>query len=87
MHGDKQQAAGPAGIRSDAADLEHISIDEVLAQFAVQPDRGLSSTEAGQRLEKYGPNALIEKETSFLTRLLGHFMGPVFNRSLLEHRP
>ena len=44
---------------------------------AAQPERGLSSTEAGQRLAKYGPNALVEKEVSIVSKILGHFSGPI----------
>jgi H+-transporting ATPase len=77
MPGDTQQSAQTADTRSDTLDLEHIPVDKVLAHFAVQPDNGLSSAEATQRLAKYGPNALVEKETGFVAKLLGHFTGPI----------
>src|SRR6516164_3207957 len=75
-------ALQPAALSStakpdDAVDLEKMPVDEVLEQLAVKPDRGLSSAEAQQRLAKYGPNALIEKEESLLRKILGHFMGPI----------
>ncbi len=41
------------------------------------PGQGLSSDEAAQRLEQYGPNALEEKQVSVLRRLLGYFWGPI----------
>ena len=58
------------------ADLEKIPVDQVLAKLGVQAERGLSSTEAQQRLGHYGPNALVEKEESLPAKILGHFMGP-----------
>jgi H+-transporting ATPase len=38
---------------------------------------GLSSAEAAQRLEQYGPNALEEKKVSTVRLLLGYFWGPI----------
>ncbi|NIA01326.1 MAG: plasma-membrane proton-efflux P-type ATPase [Planctomycetia bacterium] len=38
---------------------------------------GLSSEQAAERLQQYGPNALQEKKTSPLLRLLGYFWGPI----------
>jgi H+-transporting ATPase len=49
----------------------------VLAKLTVQPGRGLSSSEAQQRLATYGPNALVEKEESLAARVLGYFTGPI----------
>ena len=43
----------------------------------VSPAQGLSSTQAAERLQRYGPNALEEKKTSPLLRLLGYFWGPI----------
>ena len=59
-----------------AIDLEKLPVEKVLAQLAVKPEQGLSSAEARQRLAKYGPNALVEKEVSLLRKILGHFTGP-----------
>src|SRR6516164_6670746 len=57
-------------------DLEKMPVERVLAQLAVKPEQGLSSAEARQRLAKYGPNALVEKEVSLLRKIVGHFTGP-----------
>ncbi len=38
---------------------------------------GLTSAEAAERLQKYGPNALEEKKVSPLLKLLGYFWGPI----------
>ena len=65
------------GACSAADDLEHMPVAQVLAHFAVKPDRGLSSAEATQQLARYGPNALVEKERSLAAKLLGHFTGPI----------
>jgi Cation transporter/ATPase, N-terminus len=48
-------------------------VAQVLAHFAVKPDRGLSSAEATQRLARYGPNA----KWGLAAELLGHFTGPI----------
>jgi H+-transporting ATPase len=49
----------------------------VLAKLTVQPNHGLSSSEAQQRLIKYGPNALVEKEESLAAKMVGYFTGPI----------
>ncbi|HZD50146.1 MAG TPA: plasma-membrane proton-efflux P-type ATPase [Silvibacterium sp.] len=59
------------------ADFEKIPVDQVLAKLGIQLDRGLSSAEAQQRLGKYGPNALVEKEESLAAKILGYFTGPI----------
>ncbi len=59
------------------ADFEKMPLDEVLTQLAAQPERGLSSMEAGRRLAKYGPNALVEKQVSLFSKILGYFSGPI----------
>ena len=43
----------------------------------LEPQQGLSSDEAGARLERYGPNALEEHERSVLLELLSHFWAPI----------
>jgi len=53
-----------------------LSADE-LRQSLDAPADGLSSEEAQQRFERYGPNELEEKKTSALLRLLQHFWGPI----------
>ena len=52
------------------------SVDAVLKELGATP-AGLTSAEAGSRLEKYGPNALPEKRVNPLLRLLGYFWGPI----------
>jgi len=67
----------PEGGSQTAIDLEKLPVDKVLAQLAVKPEQGLSSAEAQQRLNKYGPNALIEKEISLARKIVGLFTGPI----------
>lgn len=38
---------------------------------------GLTSAQAAERLQQYGPNALEEKKVSPLQKLLGYFWGPI----------
>jgi len=52
-------------------------LDETLKKLEVKPDQGLTSTEAKARLEKYGPNALVEKKKSDLQKFLAYFWGPI----------
>jgi H+-transporting ATPase len=37
----------------------------------------LSNAEAAQRLATVGPNALVEKQTSLVAKIFGHFTGPI----------
>ncbi len=47
------------------------------APASVAALQGLSSEEAKKRLEKYGPNAIEEKEESWMHRLFRRFWGPI----------
>ncbi len=38
---------------------------------------GLGAEEAAQRLERYGPNTLVERRRSLLVQFLGYFWGPI----------
>ncbi len=53
------------------------SPDELLAEFHVDPARGLSAAEVESGLEKYGPNAIAEEKKSQLKVFLGYFWGPL----------
>jgi H+-transporting ATPase len=41
------------------------------------PGEGLSAIEAARRLERYGPNAIEERERGVLRELLSHFWAPI----------
>ena len=58
--------------------FETKSAKEVLQEFEVDPHKGLSNEEAGQRLVKYGPNKLPEKKkTPLFLVFLGQFNDPM----------
>lgn len=62
-------AAGP--------DLEKAPLETVFSTLGVAADRGLSATEVAKRLAQWGPNAIVAKERSLLSRVLGYFAGPI----------
>jgi H+-transporting ATPase len=73
-----QNAASPPDPkRHPTEDLEKAPVERVLADLAVRSDRGLSSTEARERLANYGPNAIVEKEIGLTRKILQHFTGPI----------
>jgi H+-transporting ATPase len=68
-------AVAAEGRATKGPDLEKAPIEQVLSQLTVQQDKGLSSSEVQQRLDKYGPNAIVEKEKSLGEQVLGYFTG------------
>lgn len=73
----RETATASPPVIARGVDLEKRPIPEVLAALEVAPDTGLSGAEAQERLAKYGPNALVEKQESLLAKLLGPFTGPI----------
>ena len=69
---DQPNIASPAA----ADDLEKASLDTVYQKLGTSPE-GLTSVDAKARLEKYGPNELVDKEVSDLERFLRFFWGPI----------
>ena len=70
--------AGNTQVASDSGiDLEKAPFDQVLSQLGANADKGLTGAEAQKRLAQYGPNAIVEKEESFLSKVLACFMGPI----------
>jgi H+-transporting ATPase len=59
------------------ADFAKLPVESLLSILAVVPSRGLSGTEAQQRLARYGPNALIEKKKSLIAEILEYFTGSI----------
>ncbi len=53
------------------------NIEETLARLETDPDRGLSSSEAKSRQQKYGLNKIEAKEKTWWQRLLARFWGPI----------
>lgn len=59
-------------------DASQKTIKEVEEKFGVDPNIGLSEEEASKRLEKFGPNKLIEaKKETVLQMFLGEFKDPL----------
>ncbi len=57
-------------------DAKKKSIDELLGELSTN-ETGLSSSEAKERLEKFGPNEISEKKVSPIKKFLGYFWGPI----------
>ena len=64
------------GSSNGDVDLENASLDAVYQKLKTSP-KGLTSAEAKTRLEKFGPNELVDKEISDLERFLRFFWGPI----------
>jgi H+-transporting ATPase len=52
------------------------SIDELLGELS-SSENGLSSSEAKDRLEKFGSNEISEKKVNPIKKFLGYFWGPI----------
>ncbi len=53
------------------------TIDETLKELQTDPQKGLSSEDARNRLQHYGPNAIEEKEEPLWHRIFRRFWGPI----------
>lgn len=54
-----------------------VPFKDVLKEFSVDPEKGLSSSDVNTRLQKYGINSLQAKETPFWKRFLASCWGPI----------
>jgi H+-transporting ATPase len=83
----KDPVSAPSAAPADRADavtsasarlsgFEKKSTDEVFQQLD-SSKRGLSEQQARERLQRYGPNALLEKRVNPLLKFLGYFWGPI----------
>ncbi len=61
----------------DVTETAAPSIAETLAKLGADDQKGLSSAEVQERLKKYGPNALVEKQKNAFAALLEYFWGPM----------
>ncbi|NBC33470.1 MAG: plasma-membrane proton-efflux P-type ATPase [Alphaproteobacteria bacterium] len=59
------------------SDWQESNANDVATQLKVDPQKGLSETQAQRRLERYGRNAIEEEKESLLVRLLKNFWGPI----------
>lgn len=64
-------------VKTSGVDLEKAPLDQVMQDLGADAKTGLSASEAQARLQKYGANALEEKEESFTHKLVHAFMGPI----------
>jgi len=55
---------------------KEISVGELMKRLESGPD-GLSSTEADERLQRFGYNEIAEKRANPLLKFLGYFWGPI----------
>ena len=71
----QSRARSPAGESQRITDQR--SEQDRRADHQLGGDQGLSSEEAGARLGRYGPNALVAHERNVLLELLSHFWAPI----------
>ncbi|KKG10304.1 plasma-membrane proton-efflux P-type ATPase [Methanosarcina sp. 2.H.A.1B.4] len=57
-------------------EAKEASVAELLEKLS-SSERGLTASEAKERLRLYGPNEITEKKTSAIVKLLGYFWGPI----------
>jgi H+-transporting ATPase len=53
------------------------TIAEIVAKLGTDPKTGLNPAELQERLNKYGPNALVEEKKSALSAFVAYFWGPI----------
>ena len=58
-------------------DYNQQTVDETLKAFDVVAEKGLSKAQVQQRIERYGYNAIDEKEESIGHRIFRRFWGPI----------
>ena len=61
-------------ITTEAA--KELPVKELFGQLDSRA-KGLTSTEARERLDRFGPNEIVEKKVSALRKFLGYFWGPI----------
>jgi magnesium-transporting ATPase (P-type) len=76
MANDRPQSAGTTSAASGDGNAKPVSVEDQLKTLQTSTS-GLTGDEAKQRLEKYGPNAIVAKEQSLLRKLLAYFWGPI----------
>ncbi len=57
-------------------DAKKTSIDELLKKLS-SSKKGLSVSEARERIQQYGPNEILEKKVNPFIKFLGYFWGPI----------
>jgi H+-transporting ATPase len=59
-----------------ADEVKKSDVGELLTKLSASK-KGLSSSEAGKRLQTYGPNEIPEKKVNPFVKFLGYFWGPI----------
>lgn len=57
-------------------EAKNATISEILEKLS-SGEKGLSASEAEERLQQYGPNEITEKKTSSIVKFLSYFWGPI----------
>ncbi|WP_444911615.1 plasma-membrane proton-efflux P-type ATPase [Microbulbifer sp. PAAF003] len=76
MQGQESSPNNQNNSDQQSLDLQNADIDAVYTELNTSP-AGLTKNEASTRLQKYGPNAIQEKEQSALAKFLRFFWGPI----------
>ena len=63
--------------RSDKSHYEEQSLQETLAELEADSEQGLSTREAKQRIDEYGPNSIEEEKQNPILKFLSYFWGPI----------
>jgi H+-transporting ATPase len=66
----------PGPLPASGGDLRSLPLVEVEKQLASSP-AGLAQAEASKRLERYGPNEIVERRANQFLKFLGYFWGPI----------
>ena len=64
------------GSLADISDLKTVSVDDLFEKLSSSKN-GLSSSEANNRISKYGLNEIKEKKVNPVRKFLGYFSGPI----------
>ena len=90
-----EKNSGKPGINSSVNDdLKNLSIPELKKKPGSSPE-GFTQEEAKKRLDKYGPNEIVEKKTNQFLKFLSYFWDPipwmieaaVFLSAIVRHWP
>lgn len=64
-------------IKNNPIEVENKTISDLVSQLSVTVENGLSDSEAGDRLKKYGYNELTEEKVNPFIKFLSYFWGPI----------
>jgi H+-transporting ATPase len=73
---EKHEKSNTEEPKADGTSLKDLPIEDLMSQLNSSKD-GLSSSEAKQRLEKYGYNEIEEQRVNPILKFLSYFWGPI----------